>query len=287
MKVNRFLVLHRAARPRSSESGWVLIAVTFALLVLVGFVGLAIDTSHLEHVRRRMQTAADSGALGGAWELARGRSEAEIIAAANNDANINGFPAGADTAITVNHPPASGFYAGSPDAVEVIIRQPNQRVFFMGAIGGGRGAVAARAVAHLGSGNGCIFVLNPTARNSLVINGGSDLHMGCGIIVDSNNNTALNVNGCSATVDATLIGVTGGVNDNCNVLHDPPPVTGLLPAPDPLRDLVAPAVGPCDAAHMTQTKITGGTVTLTPGVYCGGAGDQRRDGGILPRYVHL
>ena len=81
MKVNRLLTLH-PGQSKSSQSGWVLITVTVALVVLIGFVGLAIDSSNLENVKRRMQTAADAGALGGAWELARGRSETEITSAA-------------------------------------------------------------------------------------------------------------------------------------------------------------------------------------------------------------
>ncbi len=268
MRVNPALRLHPASRSRNSQSGYVLIAVTIALLVLIGFAGLAIDSSNLEHVRRRMQTAADAGALSGAWELARGRTIAEIVAAAKADTSLNGFTDLSNSiTVTVNNPPASGFYAGDPSAVEVIINQPNQQAYFMQVLGGANGIVGARAVAHLGSGNGCIFALNPTDRNSLVINGGADLDLGCGIIVDSSNANALNVNGCSGTVNATLVGVTGGVNDNCNIINSPPPITGLLPAPDPLASLPAPTVGPCNYTNLPTINTS---ITLNPGVYCGG-----------------
>jgi hypothetical protein len=58
-----------------------LIMVAIALVVLLGFVGLAIDVGHLYGERRRMQNAADAGALAGAREICFGDpSQAEARA---------------------------------------------------------------------------------------------------------------------------------------------------------------------------------------------------------------
>ena len=64
------------------EDGQSLIYVTLAMLVLLGFVALAIDVGNLYAERRRMQNAADAGALAGARELCLGRAipTAEAVA---------------------------------------------------------------------------------------------------------------------------------------------------------------------------------------------------------------
>jgi Flp pilus assembly protein TadG len=51
------------------ESGQVLIQVAVMLVVLLGFVALAVDVGNVYSERRRMQNAADAGALAGAREL--------------------------------------------------------------------------------------------------------------------------------------------------------------------------------------------------------------------------
>ena len=56
-------------------SGQTLIIVAIAMLVLALFVALAIDGGHLLAERRRMQNAADAGALAGAWEICFGTED--------------------------------------------------------------------------------------------------------------------------------------------------------------------------------------------------------------------
>ena len=50
--------------------GQVVMLTVLVFPVLLGFTGLALDAGYIYHVKRRMQTAADAGALGGAKELA-------------------------------------------------------------------------------------------------------------------------------------------------------------------------------------------------------------------------
>jgi Flp pilus assembly protein TadG len=52
-----------------NEKGMVLIYATVLMLVLLGFLGLAVDTGHLLKVRNELQNAADAAALKGAWHL--------------------------------------------------------------------------------------------------------------------------------------------------------------------------------------------------------------------------
>jgi hypothetical protein len=72
------------------EEGQTLVYVTLALIVLLGFVALAIDVGYAYGTRRHMQNAADAAALAGAQAICRGdgadgaRAAALKYAIANN-----------------------------------------------------------------------------------------------------------------------------------------------------------------------------------------------------------
>src|SRR4051812_39036642 len=86
--------------------GFVLITMLCCLVVLVGFLGLAIDSNYLELIKTRMQTAADAAALGGVQEI-KMNGTANVVAAARGDAALNGFTDGQDgVTVTVNNPPS-------------------------------------------------------------------------------------------------------------------------------------------------------------------------------------
>lgn len=52
-----------------NEKGMVIVYVAILLMMLFGFLGLAVDTGHLFRVRNELQNAADAAALKGAWHL--------------------------------------------------------------------------------------------------------------------------------------------------------------------------------------------------------------------------
>ncbi len=56
------------------KRGQVLVLVVLGLVVLLAFVGLALDSSRVYQTRRLLQNAADSGAIAGALELATNRA---------------------------------------------------------------------------------------------------------------------------------------------------------------------------------------------------------------------
>ncbi|WP_026840939.1 pilus assembly protein TadG-related protein [Citrifermentans bremense] len=53
----------------SDEKGMVIVYVAILLMMLFGFLGLAVDGGHLFKVRGELQNAADAAALKGAWHL--------------------------------------------------------------------------------------------------------------------------------------------------------------------------------------------------------------------------
>lgn len=246
-----------------NEAGQVLIVAVLCLVVLMGLLGLGIDVGYLRHVRTKMQQAADAAALAGASELNYG----DMQTAADDDAASNGFTSGSNgVTIAVNNPPNYGGYAGNSGAVEVIIQQPKSTLF-MSVLGFTQETVAARAVAYLGSGQGCIYALNPSASGAINITGGT-VSASCAVNVDSDSGSGLDVTGGKLT--AKSIGVVGDYLSTGSTLT-PTPVTGIVPATDPLSYLwnEEPAVGACNHTNYSITT-SGGSYTLSPGVYCGG-----------------
>src|SRR3954470_1535933 len=74
----------------AQERGVAVIYVALALPVLLGFAALAIDGSNLYAQQGRMQTAADTAALGGARLLALGNSTTQVQSEVQTLATANG-----------------------------------------------------------------------------------------------------------------------------------------------------------------------------------------------------
>jgi Flp pilus assembly protein TadG len=244
------------------QRGHVMITTAIMAVVLIAFAGIATDISYLEHVRRRMQTAADAGALSGGWQILRaatqrcddGTVSPSVNAAAKADSALNGYTDGSsNTTVTVNCPPVAGFYAGDFGAVEVVVRQTNQPMFFMKIFPSAtQGTVAARAVAHLGSGEGCLIALGgPGAPfkgsyDGITVNGTADVDVGKGCAVISNDTMCTKGGGELTSGSNSAVNVGGG---GCGSNFTPALETGVLPATDPLKNVfVSPTPTSCGAA---------------------------------------
>src|SRR2546423_8060363 len=108
---------------RNGEKGAIMFLGAITMVVLMAFMGLALDASYIYFHKRKMQTAADAGAYAGALEKLRGTTEAAT--AAKTDTALNGFTDGSDNvAVAVNTPPLSGSKAGDANLIEVIITHP-------------------------------------------------------------------------------------------------------------------------------------------------------------------
>ncbi|MDQ3690568.1 MAG: Tad domain-containing protein [Chloroflexota bacterium] len=96
--------------------GQVLIMFALALVVLLGFAGLAVDVGRLVAERRHVQNAADAGALAACVRLIDGGTDAEAAQAGREVAllNLAGSPAAATETIAPDgaHVPAEASLAG-------------------------------------------------------------------------------------------------------------------------------------------------------------------------------
>jgi hypothetical protein len=148
--------------------------------------------------------------------------------------------------------------------VEVLIRRPAP-TYFMGMFIDEPKMITARAVAGVEPADACVFVLNKTKEDAFEASGSSRITLeDCGIQVNSSHSSGAYADG-STVVQAVSINVVGGYEGGG---FYPTPFTGVLALNDPLAGFVQPAYGSC-TFNQTQ-HYTAPTVTVNPGVYCGG-----------------
>jgi Flp pilus assembly protein TadG len=248
-------------RNTSQQQGAMVALLAIALPVLLGGVGMVIDTGSFYDLRRRVQSAADAAAIAAAQE-ARLHNGANVASSARYDAEEDRFADGTTPSVAVNQPPTLGHYKGDSDYVEVIV-SAEAPLFFMSALTDREFTVRGRAVAGVTGSSACAWTLDKTAKHSFDATGTSRVTFtDCGVFVNSNDAQAARTTG-SATVSAPSIDVVGGFAGNG---FAPTPRTGASQLGDPFAELPMPAVGSC---NYTNKKVNG-TATLTPGVYCGG-----------------
>ena len=249
-----------------SQRGQTLIMVAALLPLILGITGLAVDVGLLYHHKRRMQSAADAAALGGANEMWRNRT-GTIVSLGRSQAAANGFTHAGTTVVNVYHPPVSGFYIGNNRYVEATITQPTP-TWFMQLFGWTDVNVTARAVAGAGAnGQHCIYALEESEPDGFRMDSSARVQANCGVTVNSTSSQALHTQS-SAVMNATNVDVTGGYYRESSSSVTPAPNTGMLPDPDPLWYLDPPdASGACNQTNWMRDS---GTHFLNPGVYCNG-----------------
>jgi Flp pilus assembly protein TadG len=135
---------------RHDKRGASAIVIGVALPVIIGALGVGLDTGMWYLEKRKLQQMADTAGLGAVRALHDGASVDTAKTVAINDAKRNGYVAGGSTTITVNSPPTSGAYAGQPNAVEVVVSK-NLPLFFSAYFLSNEKSVSARSVAYQAS----------------------------------------------------------------------------------------------------------------------------------------
>jgi Flp pilus assembly protein TadG len=249
------------------ESGSYAIVMGLALPVVVGFVSLGTEAGLWYYKHQSMQSAADSSAVSAAVAFSVQGTTANLTTQANNVAAGYGFIAGSSgVTVTVNRPPQSGNYKTQIGAVEVIIQQPQTRLF-SAVLTSSTVNVWARAVA-LGNNGGkaCVLALDAGAAGAGTVQGNAPVVLSdCSLADNSNSATALTVGG-SGSITASAVSVTGGISGLGNITTTQGIATGQLPTADPYAGTSVPPVSGCDQHNFSAKN----TVTMSPGVYCGG-----------------
>lgn len=246
-------------------SGAVLIYTGFALAVLLGVGGLAVDAGMWYATKRSAQSAADAAAIAGALEVARGSDATTVETKAKSDAESNGYADSTGATITVNNPPTSGPSAGVASAVEVIVQQPVPG-FLSSFVHSDQVTVAARAVARSFVAESCVYVMNPAVDSALSVPGTADVDMDCGAQVNSVSPIAIDQTGTSC-MTATQIATSGNASGTC---LNPQPDEDMPQVEDPFSYLSPPGVASDACVDTDPVEVTTAGTTIPAGNYCGG-----------------
>jgi hypothetical protein len=258
----------KSAMTNKNEAGQALIFTAVALVVLMGFAGLAIDMGVMRYNKRLQQSAADAAAIAGASNLAFGgvisgaQDAASRVGFTDNGgglvSNCTGAAVGA-ICVQVNNPPATGPHQSDINYVEAIVAFV-QPTYFMKVLSITSETITARAVATNLGGNVCLYTLSAPSSDIEGIGGDGTLNAsGCGIVNNGD------YEGDVPTVSAYTFAVAGsssGKSATCTT-PGPCPTYGTPATSDPLGYLTPPPVQNPSFGNVT----TSGTQTLQPGTY--------------------
>ena len=283
--------IRRAVLPgvpgHNHRSGQTVILATLTLTTMFGTVGLAVDLGWGYFLKQRVQTAADAAASAAAvYALNNADTCASVSCGTTLDctgvtapvttslqagclyATVDGPPILSASMIENDstHLPAGLTHVAPTIWVRATVSASNSNKFL--SLGGFHTAsISASAIAGVSAvpGAACVYALNLTADGALKVKGTAVLNAtNCPIYINSNSASALVKTGAgsiSGTVD-----IVGNYSQVGSGSITPLPFTGKSPVADPLAALPAPAFSGCDHTNFSASS----SVTLNPGVYCGG-----------------
>jgi Flp pilus assembly protein TadG len=239
-------------------------ALAFAVLapLLLGLAGGVVDFMAFERQRADMQNAADLVALAAAKEASvQDWSAASVQSVAENYVNANLGGANASAVYQVQATPDR-----DKRQITVTISMDNQIYFLLGYFTPSP-QIRVTAAAQLSNETAtCLLALDASAAQALNVTGSAQIQAkGCAAYSNSTDLSGLSAdNGAKLTTAFTCS--SGGANGSLSS-YSPAPTKDCPILEDPLINRIQPVVGACD--H-TNFAVTDQTVTLNPGVYCGG-----------------
>jgi len=275
-------------RLRDSRRGGVSTMLGAATPVMIGFMGLAIDTTYWESAKISMQGATDQATIAAGRAY---RSDQNVTTEAVAVLAAHGLSNGLDNVVvTVAQPPTTGLYAGRTDAIHVTVSQP-QPTIFSSVLGVTPPTLTTHSVAAPStSGGGACVIALATSGVGISLNGSNTIDISkCNVYNNSVNadGTTLVGGGTITTLNAHLVGdwAGSGMFNVSRVLE-----RGASPVADPYGTRNIPPVPPgrCDATNASHNssasyaaktdgifvfcgglKLTGSgnTLTLAPGLY--------------------
>jgi Flp pilus assembly protein TadG len=257
---------------RRHEAGQALIITAAALLVLMGFAGLAIDMGVMRYEKRMEQTAADAAAVAGASNLTFGGVQTAAqnatgypVIESSQVSDCTGATVGT-VCVQVNNPPETGPHAGDNSYVEALVAVA-QPTYFMKALSINSETIQARAVATNLAGDGCLYTLAPPGPNAGIdLNRRATLNAsGCGIVDNGDFNDRGTVSANTFAVSGNASGRGGRVTCTTPPPPSPCPSYGTPATSDPLAFLTT--IPPPLQAPLNPGITTSGVMTLQPGTY--------------------
>jgi hypothetical protein len=232
-----------------------------AALPLFGFAGAAVDFSRAASVRTSMQAALDASAL----MMAKSAKNADATVL-NADATQY-FNANFQNSEIQNLNTSAATSSTSNGYSATLTASGSIKSKFMGMFGFSSLSISVHSTAtSYADGLGCVLSLNRHASGAVTGQGSTNVVLnGCSVYDNSDHATAL-VAGGTAHLTALSVGVVGNLTGTENITTTAGIRTGVAPITDPYAYHSFPAFGGC-----TENNFTGkDTITINPGVYCGG-----------------
>ncbi|HEY0111559.1 MAG TPA: pilus assembly protein TadG-related protein [Allosphingosinicella sp.] len=196
----------------SSERGNVLVIGAATMPLLIGSAAFAVDTIQLSVWKRQLQRAADSSAIAGAYALSQGMDTHNAV---HNDLEKNSFPVLTQEE-DIDLDPRLGY-----DRVVRVQLTATRTLPFLSIFTGAASNVVADATAALVTdGTFCMVSLYDGDDAGIVVHGGADVDLGCGMKTNSTAEQAIITNGNGATISATPIAAVGGLDGSSNNFVD-------------------------------------------------------------------
>ena len=226
-----------------------------AAIPLLTAIGAAVDYSRANDVQAGLQAALDAAVLAGAKDSSSNAS-ATALAFFNSDFQVQGVSVNAPT-FTVN---ADGSVSGTVSASVPTTFMQLAQVSAM--------TVTAASKAMNGGYPPCVFALNANAQAAFQLSGNASIQANqCRIQVNSNSTDAVDLTG-NASITSAENCFVGGNQTSGNAAISPAPDGHCNGQSDPFAGYAEPVIDSCTYTNYTASGQ--GTITLNPGVYCGG-----------------
>lgn len=256
-------LVQRLRAYRRDTRGSVVILAAILFPVVIGGLGLWVETGYWYSRQRHVQHIADVSAHTAGVRIRAGDTKAQATTAARYVATQAGFAA--DGTLTVNIPPTAGAKKGMADAIEVILTETHSR-WFTALFASGKVALRGRAVTVIeGGSTACMLALSNTANSAISVTGSTNVTLaGCDIASNSVSATSFAMGGLGSSLNTGCVYAVGGATPNASLTmtNCTSVKTNAARARDPYASLAEPAiVGACNAKNVGNNKTP---TTLTP-----------------------
>lgn len=260
----------------TSSSGNMSIVMVAMIGISMFVAGNVLDFMSLSGQRQSLQNLADRAAIAAAQEL---------IVSAGSDGRITAVASAISKADSPDaERTTTAVIIEGGHAVTVVIEE-RAKTFFSGPMSNVE-KIRAEATAEVyGGGYVCMIGLDPDAVATLnMMNSARLSAYKCAVYSNSTNAKSFWLHD-KARVNAEVICVAGGVQGPESAFTAAQPTVDCPALDDPLRDRANPNVGNLkDCDFKAVTVQPGKSITLKPGIYCGGlavmGGEVRLDPGI-------
>lgn len=260
-----------------SDEGSVAVATALLVPILLGMGAMAVDVSYWFQQKRTLQTAVDSAALAGAFEIANRRSESAAENAALKEAINNGYSSVVGNNLNIEFTTDNNNYP----LVKVTLSQ-NMEGWFSGVFSEGYTTVRTTATARVEGSDGpyCFLSLNTWSQATTGVAGSATIDaQQCGIANNSDSESAIYLNG-NVFVNVGDVKVVGNytISGGAATFQYEKMRANASATADPYQDLNVPTFASCTGSEKksqykkgTTVKSTfTGDITLSPGTFCGG-----------------